>query len=144
MNFILDASITLAWCFEDEKTPCTTTLLESLVDTSAYVPAIWSLEVGNILVGAIKRKRISYAAVIQFLEQLNNLNIHIDNETAAKGFHDIFRLAYSEGLTTYDASYLELAMRKGLALASKHIQLCNVAFRLGVPIISDSDNYKPV
>jgi predicted nucleic acid-binding protein len=135
MNFILDASITLAWCFEDEKTVNTTKLLDSLVDATAYVPAIWSLEVGNILVGAIKRKRISYAAVIQFLEQLNNLNIHIDNETASKGFHDILGLAYSEGLTTYDASYLELAMRKGLALASKDVQLCTVASRLGIPII---------
>lgn len=135
MNFVLDASVTLAWCFKDEATPLTATLLDGLLSGFACVPQIWSLEVGNILVGAIRRKRISYAAATQFLEQLNKLNIHIDTETAAKGLHDILALAHSEGLTTYDAAYLELSMRKGLALASKDVQLCTAATRLGVSVI---------
>jgi predicted nucleic acid-binding protein len=79
--------------------------------------------------------RLKQKHIFQLLEQLNNLNIHVDSETASKGFHDILGLAYSEGLTTYDASYLELAMRKGLSLASKDVQLCKVASRLGVPLI---------
>ncbi len=135
MNFILDASITLAWCFSDEATPKTIALLERLEFESAMVPELWPLEVGNILIAAEKRKRISYANIKEFLSLLENLNIEIDTETASRGFSDIIFLAHSEKLTTYDAAYLELAMRYGLPLATKDIELIHVAKRLGVKII---------
>lgn len=136
MSFVLDASITLSWIFSDESTDVTNHLLERLNNETAYVPSIWPLEVGNVLVGAERRKRITYAGITQFLELLAKLNIHIDNDTAAKGLKETFSLAHSEGLTTYDASYLELAMRHGFELASKDEQLCKVAKRLGVKVIN--------
>jgi predicted nucleic acid-binding protein len=136
MSFVLDASIALAWCFHDEATPATTKLLEKLETTVAFVPALWSLEVGNVLVMAERRKRITYAGITQFLSMLANLNIHVDEEMAKNGFQEILPLAYSEKLTTYDAAYLELAMRRGEPLASKDTQLCKAAARLGVKIIS--------
>jgi len=135
MNFILDASVTLAWFFSDEATPATNKLLDRLLINTAFVPSIWSLEVGNILVAAERRKKVTYANVVQFLDHLEKLNIHIDSETASLGFHDILALAHSEGLTTYDAAYLELAMRKGLSIASKDKLLCKAAKNLGVDII---------
>lgn len=135
MAFVLDASITLSWCFSDEVTPVTNELLEKLTTETAYVPSIWALEVGNILVGAERRKRITYAGIVQFLELLGKLNIQEDGETSEKGFHEILSLAHTEDLTTYDAAYLELALRKGLALASKDAKLYTVADRLGVKII---------
>lgn len=135
MNFVLDASITLAWCFSDETTPATTALLERLEFESAIVPDLWPLEVGNILIAAEKRKRISYADIKEFLTLLENLNIEIDNETGSRGFHDIILLAHSEKLTTYDAAYLELAMRYGLPLATKDNALIHAANRVGVKII---------
>jgi predicted nucleic acid-binding protein len=135
MSFVLDASITLSWCFSDEATPLTNELLEKLQIETAFVPTIWPLEVGNVLIAAARRKKISYADTVQFLEQLGKLNIQIDSETASKGFHEILSLAYSEGLTTYDASYLELALRKGLGIASKDLQLCQAARKLGVKVI---------
>ena len=137
-DFVLDASITLSWFFSDEMTTATNELLERLDNETAYVPSIWALEIGNILVGAERKKRITYAGISQFLEQLSKLNIHIEHDTTFRGFHEVLSLAHSEGLTTYDASYLEIALRRGLPLASKDQQLCNVAKRLGVNVINPS------
>lgn len=136
MSFVLDASVALAWCFSDEETPESISLLDKLETETAFVPAIWSLELGNILVAAERRKRISYAKVSQFLELINSLNIQTDSETSNRAFHEILSLAYSEKLTTYDASYLELAMRLGLPLATKDMQLAKAAKQLGVRVIS--------
>lgn len=135
MNFVLDASITLAWCFADQATPETTRLLERLESESAIVPGLWTLEVGNILIAAEKRKRISYANIKEFLALLENLDIEIDSETGSRGLHDIIFLAHSEKLTTYDAAYLDLAMRYGLPLATKDTALIHAAKRVGVKII---------
>lgn len=135
MNFVLDASITLSWCFSDEATDETINLLERLEFESAIVPDLWPLEVGNILIAAEKRKRINYADIKEFLVLLENLNIEIDSETGTRGFHDILSLAHSEKLTTYDAAYLELAMRYGLPLATKDNALIQAAKRVGVKVL---------
>ncbi len=94
-----------------------------------------TLEVGNILIAAEKRKRISYANIKEFLALLENLNIEIDTETGSRGFSDIIFLSHAEKLTTYDAAYLELAMRHGLPLATKDTALIHAAKRVGVKII---------
>ncbi len=135
MNFVLDASIALAWCFSDEATPATMALLERLEIESAIVPELWSLEVGNILISAEKHKRISYANIKEYLALLENLPIEVDTETSSRGFSDIIFLAHAEKLTTYDAAYLELAMRYGLPLATKDSALIHAAKRVGVEII---------
>lgn len=137
MGFVLDASIALAWCFSDESTDFTRKLLAQLENDRALVPAIWPLEVGNILVMAERRKCISYAEMVQFLELLKMLHIETDADTTSKAFNEILSLAHSEKLTTYDAAYVELAMRHGLPLASKDIKLCTVAKQLGVHIICE-------
>lgn len=135
MPYVLDASVTLSWCFGDEGTVHTSALLDRLVSDKALVPAIWSLEVGNTLLSAHKRQRISYADIAEFLEMLRNIHIEVDADAANRAFHEVFSLAYSEGLTTYDAAYLELAMRLGLPLATKDKQLCAVASRLGIELL---------
>jgi len=135
MGFVLDASIALAWCFADEATPKTLSLLNRLENEYAIVPEHWSLEVGNILVSAERRKRISFAKIKEFLTLLENLDIKTDFETTPRGFREIISLAYSEKLTTYDAAYLELAMRHGIPLATKDEELRIAAKRLGVTLI---------
>ena len=135
MSFVLDASVTLAWCFHDERTAETAALLEQLETEQAFVPGLWTLEIGNILLSACRRKRITYASATEFLGVLKDLNIQIDDATAGYGFHDIFLLAHSEKLTTYDAAYLELAMRLGLPLATKDVQLSEAALRIGVKVL---------
>lgn len=136
VEFVLDASVTVAWCFSDESTAQTTALLESLETGKAFVPAIWPLEISNVLLSAQKRQRISYADSVQFLELLQNINIQIDLETVDKSFHEIFSLAHTENLTTYDAAYLELAMRLGIPLATKDRLLQQACTRLGVALSS--------
>ncbi len=135
MNFVLDASVALAWCFSDESTPKTISLLEALETKSAYVPELWPLEMGNILIAAERRQRVSYADIAKFLTLLESLSIKIDEGTAQRGFHEILSLAYSTKLTTYDSAYLELAIRLGLPLATKDIQLQKAAKQMGVKLI---------
>lgn len=135
MNFVLDASVTLAWCFKDEQTPVTQQVLIQLETVQAFVPGLWTLEIGNILLSACRKQRISYANAKEFLNLLSELDIQIDDSTASLGFHDIFLLAHSEQLTTYDAAYLELAMRLGLPLATKDKQLAAAAAKVGVLVL---------
>ena len=110
-------------------------LLEKLEMEPAFVPGLWRLEIGNTLLTACRKQRITYANATEFLSLLNALDIRIDNRDAQYGFHDIFLLAHAEKLTTYDAAYLELAMREGLPLATKDAQLSAAALRLGVAVI---------
>lgn len=135
MNYVLDASVTLGWCFEDEATPGTTLLLDKLDKFTAFVPEIWSLEIGNILISAERKKRITYAKITEFLSFLHNLNIQTDLETSARGFREIISLAHSEKLTTYDAAYLELSMRLGLPLATKDNDLAKAAKKIGIQVL---------
>lgn len=135
MGFVLDASIALSWCFSDEATELTSFLLEKLESEKAHVPQLWTLEVGNILIGAERKKRITYANIVEFLSLIEDLDIQVDYETSDKGFREILFIAHSEKLTTYDACYLELAMRLGIPLATKDTDLKHAAKRLGVAVL---------
>lgn len=135
MSFVLDASIALSWCFDDEASPYTWSLLERLEQETAHVPSLWALEMSNILILAERRKRISYAHVILSLELIGSLSIQVDEETSYRAFHETGQLAYKEKLTSYDASYLELALRLGIPLATKDKALAKIAKKLGVILI---------
>lgn len=140
MGFVLDASVALGWCFSDEAWPSSAALLATLETEKAYVPQIWALEMGNILVAAERKKRISFAKISEFLSLLEDLDIQVDHETSSRGFREIISLAHSEKLTTYDASYLELAMRLGLPLATRDAELQRAAERLGVITLHEINN----
>ena len=133
--FVLDASIALSWCFADEASPETLGLLDRLETESAIVPELWLLEVGNVLLGAERRGRITQAGVTEFLNLLAALEIDVDAETAMRADREILTLAREHRLTTYDASCLELAMRLGLPLASKDQPLREAAEKLGLTIL---------
>jgi predicted nucleic acid-binding protein len=131
-SLVLDASIALSWCFNDEASPGTWDLLHMLQNSTAIVPTIWTLEVGNILSNAESKGRLSEAKILEFLDLLSQLNIETDLETTQRGFREILHIARSHSLSTYDASYLELAMRLGLPLGTKDKKLRQVASKLGV------------
>ena len=135
MSFVLDASIALSWCFSDEASAKSWLLLERLEEETAFVPSLWPLEITNILILAERQKRISYAHVIQSLELMENLSIRIDEETAYQAFHKTCQLAHHEKLTSYDASYLELALRLGIPLATKDRALARVAKKLRISLL---------
>jgi predicted nucleic acid-binding protein len=133
--FVLDASVAMAWCFGDEATPASKQLLDQLEAGTASVPTLWHLEVANVLASGQRRHRITAARIVQFIDMLDGLEVAVDQETPARAFGEILDLARAEKLTSYDAAYLELAMRLGVPLATKDRQLGQAAERLGVEVL---------
>jgi predicted nucleic acid-binding protein len=136
-EFILDGSVTLAWCFPDEKAPYPLAVLDSLAQARAVVPAIWPLEVGNAWVVGERRKRSTQADTTHWIGFLNSLPINVDDETTGRAWGDILDLARAHNLSVYDAAYLELALRRGLPLATLDEDLRAAAAAVGVA------EYKP-
>ena len=134
-GFVLDASLALTWCFKDEATPTRLALLQRLGSEHAAVPAIWPLEVANILASAERRKRIDPAGIGEFLALVESLDIRVDGDTADRGLREILDLARREGLTSYDAAYLDLAICEGLPLATGDRALAQAAERCGVTVL---------
>lgn len=135
MEWVLDASVTVGWCFEDERTPHLEGLLDRLRDSPAVVPQMWSLEVANVLILAVRRRKITVAERSEFLKMLNSHPIHTDLETSDIAFGSILTLADKYQLTSYDAAYLELAMRLGIPLATLDTHLRAAAKKVGVPLL---------
>ena len=133
---VIDSSAALTWCFEDEASPSSDALFAQVRDQGAVVPGLWHLEVANVLLPAERRGRIAAADVAMRLELIAELPIETDNETTARAWREILALARAEGLTTYDAAYLELAMRRGLPLLTKDEALIAAAERTGVTVPS--------
>jgi len=106
-RFALDCSMTMAWCFEDEATPYSESVLEALAEGEAVVPPLWSLEVANVLVVGERKKRLLPAQSLRFVELLQSLPITLDADVRPLG--EILGLAREQGLSSYDASYLDLA-----------------------------------
>ena len=136
-RFVIDNSIVMSWCFEDEGNSYAEAVLESFEAGQAFVPAIWPLEVGNVLLVAERKKRLSKASVARFLELLGGLPIVVEQETADRMFKEILALAREHRLSTYDASYLDLAMRLDLPLSTQDTSLVKAAGKCKVPL------YKP-
>ncbi len=134
-RFVLDNSVVMAWCFEDECCARADAVLDQLGSKHAIVPAVWALEVGNVLVVAERRGRLSESDSIRFLAMLSALPIHTETETRQRAVSDILFLARQYGLSTYDASYLDLAMREGLPLATLDKSLQRAAAQCEVPLL---------
>jgi predicted nucleic acid-binding protein len=135
VSLVLDSSVTLTWCFEDEHTPATTTLLEQITEVGAVAPTLWPLEILNALVMAERRGRLDAARRHQLISLLRDLPVKLDQETAAQAWSATARLAERFRLTLYDAAYLELAQRLNLPLASLDQELRAAAGTLGVPLL---------
>jgi predicted nucleic acid-binding protein len=135
MTFVVDSSIALTWCFEDEATQTADALLAQLTDDGAYAPSLWPLEVLDILVTAQRRGRITSEARQNRLALLHALPITIDTETAGQAWTITNMLAERYGITLLNATYLELAQRLNLPLATLNPKLRAAAQALGVPLL---------
>ena len=133
--FVLDCSVTMSWCFQDEARPETDALLERLRDDGAIVPQLWFWEVANVLNMAVRRKRIDAVGASAQLAVFATLPITPDPDGVTQAWRETLRLAQAEGLTVYDASYLELARRTGADLATTDSDLRAAAMRLGVTVV---------
>jgi predicted nucleic acid-binding protein len=133
--FVIDASVALAWCFDDEATEATSALLDRFQDEYAEVPSLWHLELANSLAVGERNKRITPARTSQFIALIAGLPIIIDEQTPNIALSTVLDLARGERLSAYDASYLELAMRRGVPLATKDDGLIRAARRVGVTLL---------
>ncbi len=133
--FVLDCSATLPWVFADEATPGCDQLIDELTaGHCAWVPALWHLELGNVLLGAKRRGRIDQAGIETFLAALNFYDIVVDDQTMERAWQKTLDLALQYELSTYDAAYLELALRRGLPLATLDSALIAAARACGTPL----------
>ena len=135
MNFVLDASVSLAWCFEDERAGYAMRVLNELSSGEAIVSSLWPIEVTNGLASALRKKRIDMAGAAEARTTLVALPIVVDPLDRRRAFEDIPRLARAHGLTTYDASYLEIAVRLGVPLATLDRTLGRAAADEGVAAV---------
>jgi predicted nucleic acid-binding protein len=135
-GFVVDASVAMAWCFEDESTAFTEALLQRLTTDHAEVASIWPFEVANVLLGAERRGRISQSQAMRFLELLRALPISVDDEGTRRAWSEVLALGRAHHLTAYDAAYLELAARHDLPLASQDEQLLLACRAVGVVVFA--------
>jgi len=124
----------MAWFAEDEASPSTDRLLDSLQSGEALVPALWPLEISNVLLAAERRRRLTRAQAFRCVEMLRSLPIVVDESTSSRAMGEILSLARDQNLSVYDAAYLELSIREALPLATRDKVLAAAAKRCGVPL----------
>ena len=133
--FVLDASISVSWCFEDETNPTADRALAALDSGAAMVPLVWAAEVGNALMRGERRGRITPDQIVQSLGAIASLEIVTDDDHVTGRLTDLLHLARTHRLSLYDAIYLDLAVREHLALATVDAALARAAQAVGVPLI---------
>jgi predicted nucleic acid-binding protein len=132
LTLVLDASVAMAWCLEDETSPYADAVLDRLMASEAVVAPHWGLEVSNALLVAERRGRIGSEDAPALSALLLTLPIAVDPVSRGRALKATHRLARSHGLSSYDAGYLELAVRFGLPIATLDTALARAAEAEGV------------
>jgi predicted nucleic acid-binding protein len=128
--------VTLAWCFPDEASPYAASILSRLRDECAIVPSLWFIEVANVLAHSEKRGRIDADESDEFLVTLGEFEIVSDNGAETRAFDHLVTLCRDHSLTSYDATYLDLALRCKLPLATLDQQLRKIAKKLRIALVT--------
>jgi predicted nucleic acid-binding protein len=118
VSLVIDSSVTLAWVYPEETTDAIRQVLDLVIENGAWVPALWKLEVANVLETGVRRGRTDAAFRDSTLADLVVLPIRLDPETDRQAWGATLRFAERYGLTLYAAAYLELACRRRLPLAT--------------------------
>lgn len=126
-RFVVDCSVTMAWCFEDEADAYAATVLKALARDTAVVPALWPYEVANVLMVAERHRRLRHADATRFLTLVGALPFEIDAALTVSSVSSLRTLAREHHLSAYDAAYLDLAIREGVPLATRDTALRNAA-----------------
>ncbi len=136
MRFVLDNSVVMRWLFRDGS-PEALEYADHVLDllgregVSALVPCVWALEVGNVIARAEARGFLLEGRSAEFLAILRDMAIEVDARSYPHALGDALQLARRHGLSTYDASYLELALREGLPLATNDEALSRAVLAAG-------------
>ena len=133
MAFVLDASVTACWAFDDEDHPDASLAFDRMRTEEGVVPCLWWFEVRNILVVNERRRRVTESSTASFLQNLSLLRLRVDRTPDE---HAVLHLARTYRLSVYDAAYLELAQRERLPLATLDTDLQKAAVADGVALVS--------
>jgi predicted nucleic acid-binding protein len=139
MSLVLDSSATLAWMYSDETTAALRHVFHRVTGTGAWVPGLWRLEVANILEMGVRKGRTDSAFRDAMLTDLALLPIRVDPDTDRQAWGATTRLASHHRLTVYDAAYLELALRRGLPLATLDEELRSAARSEGILLLGTAN-----
>jgi predicted nucleic acid-binding protein len=134
---VVDCSVTMAWYFADEKCEYADAILEGMTGSlRIVVPSLWPLEVANVLVCAERRGRSTPSQAAAWLPLLEALPIVVDSQTGVRAWNDTLDLARLHSLSVYDAAYLELALRRGIPLATLDRKLSAASPKAGVALFT--------
>lgn len=133
MAFVADNSVVVAWHFPSQATADTERALRLLQTQKAFAPPVWRLEFSHVLLKAVRNRRVTESAAFEIIAQQNALNFVVNEFAAAP--EDLLKLAIQHQLSSYDASYLELALRLQLPLATKDDALRAGARSSGIALI---------
>ena len=128
-NLVVDASVTVSWCFPDERTEFSSQVLQAVCQRKSFAPRLWAYEMRNCILLGLRRGRITREDAKAYLDSLGKLDIQLTDPVS---YEDVFHLADACGLTFYDAAYLDLALREGAILATLDDRLRAAAEKLGV------------
>ena len=135
-TYVLDNSVAMRWLLTSKKRTdqnYAEAVLQQLVEDEAVVPNLWHLEAANVLLGAEKSGELELGEVERFIAQLECLPITVDPLTSRQAFNRGLSLSRAYSLSSYDAAYLELALREGLPLATLDKNLIKAAKKTDVP-----------
>lgn len=130
--FVVDNSVVMSWCFEDESSPYSEAALDALRTRRAVVPALWAYEAANVLAVAVRKRRLKRGDAQKIAEMLGRLPIEISSTPDRASIAALFALAQEAGLSAYDAAYLELARRESLPIATADSKLRKAARAAGI------------
>lgn len=131
-DLVIDASLASAWCFPDERTDYTNGVLQAVSSSlESFAPRLWAYEIRNSVLMGLRRGRITKTDAEGFLDSLDDLNIRLTDPVS---YDAVFELAETNGLTVYDAAYLDLAIRESAQLASLDNDLRRAAVKAGISL----------
>ncbi len=130
-NLVVDASVSVSWCFPDERTEFSRQVLQAVSQRKSFAPRLWAYEIRNCILLGLRRGRIGREDARAYLDSLCKLDIHLTDPVS---YDDVFHLADACALTFYDAAYLDLALREGAVLATLDERLRAAAAKLGVAL----------
>ena len=135
-GIVIDASVTLAWCFPDEASDYADGILLAMEGHAILVPALWSVEITNAVLTAERRKRIKQPEIRRFVELLDGLTVIVDSQSVTENVNNILPIGREYGLSAYDAAYLDVAIRHGVPLATLDSALQKAGRKAGIEIFS--------
>lgn len=133
MPFVLDNSVVAGWYLRDQNNPYSDAIAKRLELDRALVPPLWQMEIANVLKSACSRGKLQLGKARLILDALGQLPIDVD-AGPAPGQRQLFELAMRHSLSSYDAAYLELAMRHGLPIATRDARLADAAKSAGIDL----------